>query len=198
MKNSCQQVGTKENKNRSLSVTLNLFQGLTRCRNKFGMTVQGDFQVKKIVTVIYFLTTLFLFSIAFATDSIMVHDAWVRSAPPNAKVLAAYMIIVNKSGEPRKLTAVSSSRFDKVEMHKTEMHGEMMKMIPQKELEILPGGTLVLEPGGYHLMLMEPKSVPQEGEEVDIELHFDNGQTLHISVPVRAGSTKGMAGEHRH
>lgn len=154
--------------------------------------------MKNSINSIFVLIIIFLFSTAFAADSITVYDAWVRSAPPNAKVLAAYMKIMNKSDEPRALTAVSSSRFNKVEMHKTEMHGEMMKMIPQKELKIPSMGTLVLEPGGYHLMLMEPKSMPQEGEQIDMELRFDKGQTLRISVPVRAEGTKNIAGEHRH
>lgn len=70
----------------------------------------------------------------------MVHDAWVRSAPPNAKMLAAYMKIMNKSDEPRALTAVSSSLFGKVQMYKTEMQDGMMKMIHQKQLDIPAGG----------------------------------------------------------
>ena len=92
--------------------------------------------MKKIINLISVLIIVVVSS-AFAADNIMIHDAWVRSGPPNAKVLAAYMKIINKSDEPRALTAVSSSRFGKVEMHKTEMHGEMMKMIPQKKFRKL-------------------------------------------------------------
>jgi len=132
---------------------------------------------------------------AIADETIVVSDARVRAGPPTAKVLAAYMKIMNKSDESRKLTAVSSSWFNKVEMHKTEIHEGIMNMVLQKYLEIPAKGLLKLEPGGYHLMLMNLKSVPQEGEQVDMELHFDNGQTVHISVPVR---TISMNERHQH
>ena len=148
--------------------------------------------MKKTINTIAALIIVLVFSSAFAADKIMIHNAWVRSAPPNAKVLAAYMDIINKSDEPRALTAVSSSLFGKVEMHKTEIHGEMMKMVHQIQMEIPAHGSLTLEPGGRHLMLMYPKSVPLEGEQVDIELHFDNGLVLHINAPVRAAKGGGM------
>lgn len=154
--------------------------------------------MKRVISFVYVLLLTALFSTAFASDSIMVYDAWVRSAPPNAKVIAAYMKIMNKSNETRALTMISSSRFNRVEMHKTEIHEGMMKMIPQKDLQILSGETVTLEPGGYHLMLMEPKSMPKEGEQVDMELRFDNGKTLQVSVPVRDEGAHGIAGEHRH
>ena len=143
--------------------------------------------MKKTITAVYCLILLSFFSTAFANNSIVVHDAWIRSAPPNAKVLAAYMVIINKSGESRILTAVSSSKFGKVEMHKTEMHEGMMKMIPQKQLIIPAGGALTFEPGGYHLMLIDPESVPQEGDHVNFELHLDNGKIITVNALVRKG-----------
>ena len=90
--------------------------------------------MKKITNYIFALTIIFMFSSAFAADNIMVNNAWVRSAPPNAKVLAAYMHIMNKSDLPIALTSVSSSLFEKVHIHKTEMESGMMKMIPQKQM----------------------------------------------------------------
>lgn len=137
---------------------------------------------------------------AFAEQAVMVHDAWIRPAPPGAKVLAAYMTIMNGSSEQRALTSVSCGLFDKVEIHRTEMHEGMMKMVPQERLTLPAGGSVTLEPRGYHLMLIGTKSVPKEGEEVDMELHFDNGQTLHLKVPIRPGGDKGgmMEGHGHH
>jgi copper(I)-binding protein len=140
--------------------------------------------MRKIITSMLALTVIFVYSSAFAADSIVVHNAWIRSAPPNAKVLAAYMTIINHSDKPITLTVVSSSKFSNIEMHKTEMHGDTMKMIHQKQLNIPAQGSLILKPGEYHLMLMKPRSVPQVGKSVDMELRFDNGQILHINVPI--------------
>lgn len=141
--------------------------------------------MKKIISVVYVFALTALMSSVFASDSIIIHDAWIRSAPSNVKVMAAYMTITNTTNETRELRAVSSTLFNKVEIHRTEMHEDMMKMIPQKHLNIPAGKSVNLEPGGYHLMLIDPASVPKEGEQVDMELHFDDGQILHIKVPVR-------------
>ena len=152
--------------------------------------------MKKIIRYMLALTIIFISSSAFAADGIVVHNAWVRSAPPNAKALAAYMQIINKSDEPRALKAVSSSKFGKVQLHKTEMRGGMMKMIHQKQLDIPAEGSLTLEPGGYHLMLMNPGSALIVGDQVDFELKFDNGQNLNINAPVRAGKGGSMMEGH--
>jgi hypothetical protein len=155
--------------------------------------------MKKIISVAYIITLAALCSSVFASDAIMVHDAWIRSAPSNVKVLAAYMTIKNTSTETRALTAVSSALFKKVEIHRTEMHEGMAKMIPQNELIIPAGKSVSLEPGGYHFMLMDPEAVPKEGEQVDMKLRFDDGTTLYIKVQVRAGGAEGnMMDKHRH
>ena len=45
-------------------------------------------------------------------------------------------------------------------------------------------------------MLMNPKSVPQAGELVDLKLRFDNGLTLHVKALVRAAKGGGMMKGH--
>lgn len=153
--------------------------------------------MKKTIYFVVVLLSITLFSSISAADSIMVHDAWIRSAPPTANVLAGYMNIMNKSDRTRLLISASSKSFGKVEMHKTEMHGDMMKMIPQDKLEIPAGGNLLLKPGGYHLMLRSPKTVLKEGEQVKLELVFDNGVMVTVNAPVRAAKVGGMM-HHNH
>ncbi len=155
--------------------------------------------MKHIIRFISALTIALLISSAALADDIMVYDAWVLEAPPNVKVIAAYMVIMNKSEELRILKAVSSSRFKKVEMHKTEMHDGMMKMIPQKQMIVPAGDTLTLKPGGHHLMLINPESVPKEGEQVNLKLHFDNGKVINVIAPVRKRrNTHEHQGHDRH
>lgn len=156
--------------------------------------------MKQCLVIISALFLLMSFqAIAPAADSITVHNAWVRTAPPNAKVLAAYMSIKNVSDKPVVMLGGSSSRFDKIEMHKAEMIDGMMKMAPQERLIIPAGGSLLFEPGGYHFMLVAPRSALQPGEHVELELLFDNGQKLKVIAPVRPGSEKGhMMKDSRH
>jgi copper(I)-binding protein len=72
-------------------------------------------------------------------------------------------------------------------------------MIPQDSLSIPAGGSVTLDPGGFHLMLIGPKSVPKEGEEVDLLLKFSNGHSQRIKAPVKADKDKGgTMEEHGH
>ncbi|MBI5666302.1 MAG: copper chaperone PCu(A)C [Nitrospirae bacterium] len=155
--------------------------------------------MKKTLNVCLILILLNLFSSAYAHEQVSVANSWVRSAPPGADVLAAYMVLKNESDEARVLTKVSSNMFERVEIHKTEMHEGMMKMIPQDSLSIPAGGEVTLEPGGSHLMLIGPKSAPKEGEEVDLLLKFSNGHSQRIKAPVRGDKNKsGTMEEHGH
>ena len=154
--------------------------------------------MKRILTCISILMMMFVCSAASAAEPVMVHDAWVRSAPPNAKALGAFMSIVNVTDKPVALIAASSRLFGKVELHKSEMHGDMMKMVRQKRIVVPAGGSLTLKPGSYHVMLMKPKRVPEAGELVDLKLRFDNGITLHVKALVRAAKGDGMMKGHQH
>jgi len=129
---------------------------------------------------------------ASANDSIIVRDAWMLEAPPNARVIAGYMTIENKSSKSRTLIGVSSELFKKIEIHRTEMHGDIMRMVPQEELEIPAGAAVSLQPGSYHLMLIGPESVPQEGERITLKLQFNNNQIIHIELHVRSGKSYRM------
>ena len=142
--------------------------------------------MKNIMFLFLSVIVMCIHSGAYADEYLAVHDAWVLSAPPNAKVLAAYMEIMNRSDQLRALIGVSSSRFEKVEMHRTVMQGDVMKMIRQEQMDILPRGSLTLEPGSHHLMLINPKSGLREGDHVNIELLFDNGEAIRVNAVVRS------------
>jgi len=146
-----------------------------------------------IVKFVLMILSAFIFlSTGYADGSIVVSDDWIVAAPPNARVIAGYMTIKNKSSQTRKLIKVSSEHFKRIEIHRTEMHGDIMRMVPQDELDIPARGNVSLQPGSYHLMLLGPESVPKEGERVNLILQFDNGETLHINSPVRAATSGSM------
>lgn len=154
--------------------------------------------MKKVLSLISTHLLFAFISLAFASESLVVHNAWIRSAPPNAKVLAAYMMIMNHSDESIALTKVSGKLFRKVEIHRTEMHDGMMKMTPQNHLNIPARGSVTLDPGGYHLMLKDPATVPKKGDTVELELLFNNGKILHIKASVSTGEDKGGMMEKGH
>ena len=141
---------------------------------------------------LFLIVVLFVFvciSTVCAEDVINVRDAWIPEAPPNARVIAGYMTIENRSSRKRTLTGATGDHFQKIELHRTELHGDIMKMVKQETLEIPSGGNVTLQPGSYHLMLIRPDSVPKEGDVVDLELQFDSGYTLSVNFIVRAATS---------
>ena len=120
---------------------------------------------------------------AWAQD-IMVRDPRIPETPPVAKAMAAYMTIANTTMQPRLLLAASSPDFKQIEIHQTTMHNGMAHMAAQTSLPIPANGTVVLEPGGLHLMLMQPVRPLKDGDSVALQLRFDDGTTLAVSAPV--------------
>ena len=119
----------------------------------------------------------------FSTD-----DAWVREPPPNAGALAGYVTITNNTEQDRILSAAKSEQFNAVEIHRTIVENGVAKMRRQKDLPIPAGGSLVLEPGSYHLMLMTPKSAFKANDQVTVTLDLQAGddiQQLDIIMPVK-------------
>ncbi|MBE9562840.1 MAG: copper chaperone PCu(A)C [Proteobacteria bacterium] len=139
------------------------------------------------------LKFLAVLTIAFAqltwANSVEISEQWVREAPPNARVLAAFMVIDNQSPESQTLVSVSCDDFERVEMHQTVEHDGMMHMNKQEKLVIESKQQLILKPGSYHLMLMGIKRPLRAGDEVELTLKFANDTELVVKTPVRKSSS---------
>jgi len=131
---------------------------------------------------------------AFAAGGdLMVLEAWIRTAPPNAP-LAGYMTLENRSGKERQLVAATSPDFGRVTVHRTEHAAGMTAMKQLAALSIPAHGRLVLQPGADHLMLEEPKQALQAGRRVPVALRFADGSAMTVRFEVRDAS----AGAHDH
>ncbi len=125
---------------------------------------------------------------AHTGGGIVVKDAWVREAPPNAKVLAAYMTIENHTGTDKVLTGVTSSSFDRIEIHQTLNRDGMASMEQQKELGIAAENSVKLEPGGLHLMLFNPGAALKAGDSITFSLKFaDGGASVASAIVKKSG-----------
>lgn len=123
--------------------------------------------------------------LAVADSGILVEDAWVREAPPSARMLAAYMIIRNSSDRDRVLVDVESPQFRHVMLHKSEVVDGVARMLHQDEILVPAQGSVVLEPGSYHLMMPAPETHLSAGDTVDFTLTFANGDNVQVQAEVR-------------
>ena len=60
-----------------------------------------------------------------------------------------------------------------------------MKMRRVGAIEIPPGESVRLEPGGLHMMLMGVSSPLETGERISVTLVFERAGEVVLSVPVR-------------
>lgn len=132
------------------------------------------------------------------TPPSMLHasEAWIREGPPNAMALAGYLIIENKGAKDRQLIGVSSTSFDHVELHRSQLEDGVAKMIPQDSMPVPAGGRLELKPGDYHLMMMQPEQALKAGDGVEAVLRFDDGEEIPAHFSVK--KVKGGGHDHHH
>ena len=131
---------------------------------------------------------------------VQVKDAWSRPTPPGAKLAAGYLTIAN-AGASDKLVAASSSMAKRVEMHITLRDGEILRMREVKELGVPQQSSLVLAPGGAHLMLIDIQRPFKAGEKVPVTLKFASGREVKIELAVRRATKPAPAApahQHRH
>lgn len=128
---------------------------------------------------------LTLVAAASEAAGVSVRDAWVRETPPGMPMMAGYMELRNNTSQPQVLVAASSSGFETVMIHRTIVKDGMAGMVHTSQIELKPSARLIFTPGGYHLMLMNPKRTLRAGDRVDIDLEFRSGLRLPVSFEVR-------------
>lgn len=127
----------------------------------------------------------------------LVLDApWTRATPGGAKVAGGFLKITNTGSAPDKLLSASFERAAKGEVHEMSMANGVMTMRELAGgLEIAPGKTVELAPGGYHLMFMDLKQPLKEGEKVKGTLVFEKAGKVDVTFDVRGiGATAPAAG----
>ncbi len=119
-----------------------------------------------------------------ALAEVTVTGAWVRATVPAQKTTAAYLTL--RSTAPARVVEVRSSVAGRAEIHATEMKHGVMEMRGVEGLELAPGKTVELKPGGYHLMLMELKKPLEPGERVPLAIVVDEGGGKRSTVEATA------------
>ncbi|MEQ8672397.1 MAG: copper chaperone PCu(A)C [Aggregatilineales bacterium] len=112
-------------------------------------------------------------------------DEMSMSIPPSA----IYMTITNLGENNLNLIEIRSAVTQTAQIHETSLENDVMRM---RELEnglIIPaGGNVLLEQGGYHIMMMaltrELVASETVVDAISVTLIFDDGTEITIGVPV--------------
>ena len=126
----------------------------------------------------------FVATAAHAQD-IVVEEAWARESPPGVRNGAAYMTLVNQTGDTDRLVSASAPVSETVELHTHLMEEGVMKMRQVQAIEVAPGTPTVLQPGGLHVMFIGLEAPLVAGATFPLTLNFETAGEITVEVPVR-------------
>jgi copper(I)-binding protein len=147
------------------------------------------------------LSALTLASLAVQAQ-VSVKEPWVRATVAQQKTTGAFMQI--SSTEPVRLVEAKSTAARIVEIHEMRMEGDRMMMKAIDALDIVPGRTLELKPGSYHIMLIDVLKPVNAGDKLPLTLVIEGRDgkrsAVEVSAEARAmnATRPAAAGEHRH
>ncbi|HGG60646.1 MAG TPA: copper chaperone PCu(A)C [Gammaproteobacteria bacterium] len=124
-------------------------------------------------------------STAKASEDVAVENAYARATPPDARVGAAFLTLKNAGGRGHALVAAASDVAATVELHEHVHKDGMMQMRQVPRIDIPAGGETRLQPGGYHIMLIDLKHPLAPGERASLTLTFEDGSKKQVVAPVR-------------
>lgn len=123
--------------------------------------------------------------VAVESDSVSIADAWVKSADEGMS--AAFGVLSNDGDADVTIVSASTEASPMVELHETVANdaGEMVMQPKEGGFVIPAGGTLTLEPGANHIMLMGLARPIVAGDEVSFTLTFADGSTYTFTAPAK-------------
>lgn len=122
---------------------------------------------------------------ADAASAISISDAWVKAA--DSGMSAGFGELENDGTSDVTVVSATTAASSMLELHETVENeaGEMVMRQIEGGFVIPAGGSLALEPGGNHIMLMDLTAPLKAGEEVTFTLTFSDDSTFSFTAPVK-------------
>jgi hypothetical protein len=120
----------------------------------------------------------------YRLDPFLIDRPIARATAPGATTGVVFFTISNAGNTTDRLLRASTPIAAGVALHQMAVDEGMMKMRAVPSLELRPGARLELQPGGYHLMLLDLKQPLKAGEKFPITLIFERAGALTVPVQV--------------
>lgn len=128
--------------------------------------------------------------------TLQISAPWARATPKGAAVGGGYLKITNTGTTADRLLGGSTDVAGGVEVHEMSMSGGTMKMRHLANgLEIEPGQTVELKPGGYHLMFTHLKQQLQQGQHFKATLQFEKAGKADVDFSIAGIAAMSAGGE---
>ncbi len=134
----------------------------------------------------------------FAAERLAAENAWVPWAPPSIKVHAAYLTIVNRSNVDHVIIGVESPDYERVELHGSSIKDGLNEMRSLDRISVPANKQVAFEPGGLHIMLINPKRAHGVDDRIRLVLRLDSGDRIETSAVIRRRERSNDTRQHRH
>jgi len=147
----------------------------------------------------------------YTSKGITVAHPWARATPGGAKVGGAFFEMKAAPGKGDRLLAVRSPSAGNVEIHNHIMDGGIARMRRVDAIAVAGGISVVLAPGGYHVMLMDLKQPLKQGDLLKLTLVFEKAGEVEVDATVepigamgphgfdrQPGAAKAGSRDHKH
>jgi copper(I)-binding protein len=133
----------------------------------------------------------------YTLGSLKIGHPWARATPPSAPSGGGFLTVTNTGTTADRLVSASSPAAGQIQIHEMKMDGAIMRMRElENGVEIPPGATVTLAPGGVHLMMMGLKNPLQAQTRVPLTLVFEKAGKIDVELTVVAlGASPGA---HKH
>jgi periplasmic copper chaperone A len=156
-----------------------------------------DYTVRCFVAFLMAVVGAFLIGVGEAHEyrrgDLQFDHPWARALPAVAKNGAVYLEIRNTGTAPDRLVAISTPAAESAELHRTQIDGGIARMGELATLEIKPGDSALLHPGGLHIMLNGLKLPLKAGTEFPLTLRFERAGLVELEIRVERAPTHAPA-----
>ncbi len=136
---------------------------------------------------------------SYRLGDLTIGHPWSRATVGTGRPGVGYLSVANAGRAADRLIAAESPLAARVELHRSVMDGDVMRMERVEAIEIPAGAKVALEPGGHHLMLIGPVRAFREGEMVPLALVFERAGRIEVELKVAPlGGPGGKDHGHGH
>ena len=114
-----------------------------------------------------------------AVGDLELTDVWVKES--SLDLSAGFGTITNNGGTDDALVGASAPGVPEIQLHET-VDGVMQQVV---SFPIPAGGSLMLAPGGNHLMFLDLAEPLQVGETIEVTLEFESGGSATVEAPIK-------------
>ncbi|HEU4379889.1 MAG TPA: copper chaperone PCu(A)C [Hyphomicrobiaceae bacterium] len=134
----------------------------------------------------------------FSSKGVTVVHPWARATPGGVTVGGAYFEVRAAPGQGDRLIGGRSAIAGSLEVHSHSIENGIAKMRKIDGLPIKGGQSVVLKPGGYHVMLLDLKQPLKEGDLFKFTLTFEKAGDLEVEASVEPIGAKAPHGFDSH